>query len=164
MKLLNEISQSEYDLGRDMCHEPETIAEKTYDTEGVLYVARFLAPGQVAVEGLVSVLGVYEDDTIRFRLTDDDGEPKSDTTIAKINGDGVLGPLTLRDVRVINAQEGYFQVYGNELNDEFDEMMKQLDQELARVNVTMGGEAGDAARNKRQLEIQETSSDDFGFR
>lgn len=146
MKLLTEISKSEYDSGRDMCDEPENIAERTYESESVLYVARFLAPGQIAVEGLVSVHGIYEDDTIHFQLADDDGEPKSETKIATISASGVIGPLTLRDIRVINAQEGYFHLYGNEINDEFEAMLAKMQEELVPVRVTLGGAAGDAAR------------------
>lgn len=151
MKLLDEISIPEYQEGRDLCADVDSIAERTEDSDSTLYVARFLVPGSMAVEGLVSVEGVYDDDTVHFRLANKDGEVANIVNQAPITDKGIVGSLRLIDVRVLGVKEGYFHAYGNEIDDELMTLITEQQRNLVPVHVTMGGAVGDSAREQLHL-------------
>jgi hypothetical protein len=152
MKLLHEISLPEYNEGRNLCSDCVSIVERTEDSDGSLYVARFLVPGTMAVEGLVSVRGVYEDDTIRFNLANGNGESDTELNRAPINDEGIMGSLMLRDVRVLRIGEGYFQAYGSSRDDDLMAFGAEEQRDLLPVHVTLGGAAGVAARERWRIE------------
>jgi|GEM_PF-4644961 len=148
MKLLHEISQKEYDAGRILNNDLDVIVERTEDSENTLFVARFLVPGAIAVEGLVGVQGVFDDDTVRFCLANEDGGLDSTVNKAPISEGGILGSLMLRDIRVLRVQEGYFHTYSSELDEELMSLIALQQRELVPVHVTNGGAYGDEERRR----------------
>jgi hypothetical protein len=144
MKLLRNIENTAYDTGRGVCTEPDDI-EKFI---GSLFVARFWdTREEAAVEGLVIVQGLDEN-TIDFQQSNDDGELVGDRYKANIDGNGVMGSLTLRDEQDIHAAEGYLHRYGESLDDELADFLSNYENELVPVRVTLGGEHGELARRE----------------
>lgn len=147
MKIFREIAKPDYETGRDSSVVPEV-----EDGTDPIFVARFWASAeQLAVEGLVSVHAVFEGE-VGFHQLDDDGEPVGVSYEAPIDDNGILGPLTLRDGRVLHAQEGYLMSYGDTLDDELAELVAQDEHNLVPVHVTVGGAEGDLKR--QELAIQ----------